>query len=63
MKKTAKTSNYINKKIDSMKIFLGIEYTAFLIFAILMTMIFLSLWLPAMIHTVVELFKLVKSFI
>ena len=59
MKKTTKTSNYINKKIDSMKIFLGIEYTAFLIFAILMTIIFLSLWIPAMAHTAIELFKLI----
>ena len=59
MKKTTKTSNYINKKIDSMKIFLGIEYTAFLIFAILMTIIFLSLWIPAMVHTAIEFFKLI----
>ena len=49
----------INKKIDSMKIFLGIEYTAFLIFAILMTIIFLSLWIPAMVHTAIEFFIVV----
>lgn len=59
MKKTAKTSNYINKKIDSMKIFFGIEYTAFLIFNLCMTVIFLSLWVPVLIHTIIELFKLI----
>jgi len=59
MKKTTKTSNYINKKIDSMKIFLGIEYTAFLFFALLMTAIFLSLWIPVMVHTLIEAFKLI----
>jgi hypothetical protein len=59
MKKTVKTSNYINKKIDSMKIFFGIEYTAFLIFAMCMTLIFLSLWIPVMVHTIIEAFKLI----